>query len=275
MPGWRVNAGARCGGTERRVRLGDHQSDVLLTGSGERVLVLLHAIGTDRRAWSAVTAWMPSGVRCVSVDLHGFGSAGASPPTSLDDHADDVRAVLDQLGIERAHVAGHSYGGAVAATFALRHPERLATLGLVATVVTAPRELFEERSRHARQHGVESYVDSTVARWFTPAELDDRGAPIEYVSEVLRSTPLASWVAGWQILARHDVAGRLGEITAPVTVVAGELDTACPAGPLRDATARVRDGSFHLVRGAAHMLPLERPFELARVLYAGLKRHDP
>lgn len=266
-----TTAGAADQAIEIGVALRDHESVVSVSGSGPDTLLLTHAIGTDRHLWRWVTAWMPADVRCIAVDLHGFGSASASPPTSLNDHADDLVTILDRLGVERAHVAGHSYGGAVAATFALNHQERLASLGLVATVISAPQALFAERARSAEADGVGSYVEPTMARWFTEDELLDPGRPVQYVAEVLRRTPLASWVAGWRILAGHDISARLGEIMVPTAVVAGELDAACPADELERAAQRMPNARFTALRGGAHVLPLEKPFELAQVLYSSIR----
>lgn len=272
MNGTQARAPERVGeAIEVGVVLRDHESVVSVSGSGPETLLLTHAIGTDRQLWRWVTAWMPADVRCIAVDLHGFGSASATPPTSLANHADDLVSILDQLGIEQAHVAGHSYGGAVAATFALGHQERLASLGLIATVVSAPRALFTERARLAEAGGAGSFVEPTLARWFTEDELRHPGRPVHDVAEVLRRTPLASWVAGWRILAGHDISARLGEIMVPTTVVAGEVDVACPADHLECAARQLPNARFTVLRGGAHVLPLEKPFELAQLLYSSIR----
>lgn len=256
----------------QRLSLASHQTDVAVSGAGDDAVILLHAIGIDRQVWAAVAAWLPACVRAVAVDLHGFGSAAASPPASMDDHATDLADVLDQLGIERAHVAGVSYGGAVALTFALRHPERVASLGVAASLARAPAEVFEQRARLAEESGPDAYVEPTIERWFTAEERAVRSAPVRYVNDCLRRTPVASWARGWRVLGAVDILDDLGSITCPATVVAGELDTSCTPASMQQIAERLGDATFHVLRGAAHMLPLEQPFALARHLYAGTRR---
>lgn len=245
-----------------------------LTGDGPQTVVLLHAIGLDGRVWQLVTAGMPTSLRCVAVDLRGFGRSDAGAPTSLAQHADDVAALLDHLGVARAHLVGHSYGGAVAAAFALRHPQRIATLGLLASIVTAPRRLFLQRAAAAESGTVEDIVAVTVPRWFTPAELDHPGRPIEYVTEALQQVSTANWAAAWRILAQYDLAPELAGIGVPTQFVAGEVDQAIPRDQLIDAARTLACATLTVVPGAAHMLPLERPFEIAELISRHLWRQD-
>jgi len=81
---------------------------------GSTPLVLLHAIGLDRHSWDPVIAALPATMGAIACDLRGHGSAEGNPPTTLEAHADDLLAMLDAFAIDRAHIAGISYGGAVA-----------------------------------------------------------------------------------------------------------------------------------------------------------------
>jgi pimeloyl-ACP methyl ester carboxylesterase len=74
------------------------------------------------------------------------------------------------------------------------------------------------------------------------------------------------------VLGAVDILDDLGSITCPATVVAGELDTSCTPASMRQIAEGLGDATFHVLSGAAHMLPLEQPFALARHLYAGTRR---
>jgi 3-oxoadipate enol-lactonase len=100
--------------TVRRVALGDHQTEIAVAGEGSETVVLLHAIGLSWQMWRETMLASPPGKRLVACDLRGHGVAAGTPPTTLEQHADDVRDLLDALGIERARIVGLSYGGAVA-----------------------------------------------------------------------------------------------------------------------------------------------------------------
>lgn len=252
--------------------LTSHRTTLTSTGRGDEVILFLHAIGLDRQAWGAVAAWLPTDIRTIAVDLRGYGSATASAPVSLDGHAADLVEILDRLGVDRAHVVGHSYGGAVALTMALGSPGRVASLGMVASLAKAPVQIFEDRAVLAEESGVEAYVASTVERWFTPEECAADAAPIRYVEGCLRATPVVNWAQGWRVLSAIDVLDDLDRVTCPATVVAGEFDTSCPPASMARIAEGLPDATFHVLPGASHMLPLEQPFALARQLLAGVTR---
>lgn len=100
---------------------------------GELPLVLaLHGITANALSWGAVASAVAGRARVVAPDLRGrAGSRAVAGPWGLGEHADDVPAVLDHLGVERAVLAGHSMGAFVAALAAARHPERVSGVLLV------------------------------------------------------------------------------------------------------------------------------------------------
>ncbi len=100
-------------------------------GEGE-VLVLLHGLGCSARDWGLQMPALSSHFRVIAPSLRGFGdSARHSGPSSIMQYAEDVAALLDALGIERAHVFGHSMGGAVALQMAVAFQPRLLSLIVV------------------------------------------------------------------------------------------------------------------------------------------------
>src|SRR5258708_7458939 len=103
------------------------------TGRGEP-LVLLHAFPLDGRMWLAQKDELAGSVRVIVPDLRGFGrSAELAPAHSMGEYADDVAALLDTLGIDRATIVGLSMGGYIALALARLHPHRLSRLGLADT----------------------------------------------------------------------------------------------------------------------------------------------
>lgn len=99
--------------------------------AGGTPLVGIHGITANHLAWSLVADALP-GVRVVAPDLRGRGRSGDLPgPYAMTAHADDTARMLDDLGIERAVVAGHSMGGFVAVRLAERHPDRVERLVLI------------------------------------------------------------------------------------------------------------------------------------------------
>ncbi len=100
-------------------------------GAGVPTVLAIHGITSSHRAWAPMARQLPD-VRIVAPDLRGRGGSRALPgPYGMARHADDVAALLDELGVDRCVVVGHSMGGYVAVTLAARHPERVAGLVLV------------------------------------------------------------------------------------------------------------------------------------------------
>jgi 3-oxoadipate enol-lactonase len=106
---------------------------VIDEGSGERAIVLLHGLGLDSHSWRPVAEILQSkGFRVVRPDLRAHGRIdGDSSPYTLPDLTADVVQVLDELGVARAHLVGHSLGGTVAAEVAVSHPARVSSVTVV------------------------------------------------------------------------------------------------------------------------------------------------
>ncbi|HEX6873424.1 MAG TPA: alpha/beta fold hydrolase [Micromonosporaceae bacterium] len=103
------------------------------------VVLAAHGITANALAWAEVARSLAGRVTLVAPDLRGrAGSRGVAAPYGLAAHADDLVAVLDQLGLDRAPVAGHSMGAFVAAIAAVRHPDRVASVLLVDGGVALP-----------------------------------------------------------------------------------------------------------------------------------------
>lgn len=105
-----------------------------VTGSGPHTIVLTHGLAGSGALWREQVRGLSGEFRVVTWDLRGHGQSGAAAGAfTLIDLAEDLGAVLDRVGIDRAVVLGHSAGGVIAIRFALDHPERVAALVLVGT----------------------------------------------------------------------------------------------------------------------------------------------
>jgi 3-oxoadipate enol-lactonase len=136
-----------------RIRLADHETVVAQRGDAGPAVLLLHALGLDRRMWDPVLDSLSAGRRVFAYDVRGHGSAAGSPsPFTMADAAADLFGVLDALGLDRAHIVGLSYGGGIAQAAAVSHPERIASLSLLATT-DHPFGAFEDRAARARPKG--------------------------------------------------------------------------------------------------------------------------
>lgn len=244
-------------------------------------LVFLHAGVTDGRLWDAAMA-AAAGVRsALRLDRRGFGQTrirAAQPHVWIE----DLRAVLDALGLARVELVGCSQGGRIAIDFALAWPERVAGLTLVAPAVTgAPAPALDAASLalDAATDAADAAGDlaelNRLEAWLW---LDGPGQPegrvggaaralfLDMNANALRLQPMAgepvSSPAAWE---------RLEALPRPVRLVWGELDLPHLVDRCRQIAARLPDAQHWALPGVAHLPSLEAPQAFNTVLQqAGL-----
>ena len=134
------------------------------------VVVLSTSLGATRGMWDPQVPALAERYRVVTYDTRGHGDS-PSPvgPYTLDDLVDDVVALLDRLGVRRAHLAGLSLGGMTALRLAAREPERVDRLVALATSARPDPPVFLDRAAAARAGGTAPLAPAVVSRWLTPA----------------------------------------------------------------------------------------------------------
>lgn len=153
-------------------------------GQGPPV-VLVHGTPLDAKAWDGLVPRLAARHRVIAYDLRGHGSARSCPlPGTYAPLIDDLALLLDELGLERAHVAGHSFGGQVAASFAVAHPERVEALTVVCPRST-PFPPFAAAAEAIERDGIRSVAASALARWFTPEALARDAPAVRYARSCL------------------------------------------------------------------------------------------
>ena len=267
-----TEAGIRRPPALQRVRLADHETVVARRGDSGPAVVLVHALGLDWQMWDEVMTVLAVGRRVFAYDIRGHGAAVGSPtPFTMTDTARDLIGVLDQLGLDSAHVVGLSYGGGIAQATAVAHPERFDSLSLLATT-DYPFPAFEGRARSGEVDGMAAQVVPSLTRWFTADALAVNGPAVRYARERVLRMPAADWAGAWRAFEGIDVQGRLGEFAAPVLVLAGELDASCTPEIMTGVAKRISGSTYEELPGTPHMMSLERPAEVAQALDRFLSR---
>ena len=236
-------------------------------------VVLVNSLATTTAMWDDVVPLLAQRFDVVRFDQRDRGGPAAQEPFTLDDLVDDVFAALDEVGAERAHVAGISLGGLVALRAARRRPDRVATLVAMCCAARFSRDIWVERSRLVREQGVTPIVPAVLDRWFTREFQERRPDVLARYRQMLESTDAAGYAHAGDVLAGADVRDDLPGITVPTLVVSGEADTANPV-PDQELIARAVPGARHeIVRGAAHLAPVAEPGEVARLLAGHAAAH--
>jgi 3-oxoadipate enol-lactonase len=250
----------------RRIALHDHETVVASVGTDGPPVLLVHALGLDWRMWEPVLPALAAGRRVFAYDIRGHGAAAGSPvPGTMNDTANDLVGVLDALGLDRAHVVGLSYGGGIAQTAAVAHPERFASLALLATT-DHPFTAFEARARSAEVDGMAEQVVPSLTRWFTSAALAVDPWGVRYARERVLRGSAVDWAAAWRAFARLDVEGSLATFEPPTLVLVGEHDASTTPEIMSAIHERIPGSTFEQLPGTPHMQTLERPDLVAPAL---------
>ena len=228
-------------------------------------LLLLTGLGYASWCWQRQLPEWSRSFRCIAVDNRGSGRSPKPPgPTSIEEMADDAAEMLDG---RRAHVCGHSMGGYLAQTLALRHPELVERVVLVATatggpdVVPTPPATREAWLENAERPPAE-FARATMPLSFRPRWTDEH--PDEFEA-LLRDrlefpTPTESWRAQYDAciewMSRR---APLEELTAPTLVLHGDADRIVAYENGRALAARLPSGRFETFDGAGHLLFIEEP----------------
>ncbi|EGD53370.1 3-oxoadipate enol-lactonase [Gordonia neofelifaecis] len=224
-------------------------------------VVLSNSLGSTHRMWDAQIADLEQHFMVVRYDTRGHGlSPVPDGPYSMDDLADDVLAVLDGLGIERAHFVGLSLGGMTGMRLAVRDPARVNRLALLCTGAKLDNAAsYAERAVAVRADGVASVAEAVVGRWFTPEYLAADADRRHYYETMVASTPAEGYAGCCEAIAAMDQRADLPRITAPTLAVAGADDTATGPSTLAEIAGGVRHGRLLVVPDAAHLAPAQQP----------------
>ncbi|WP_405551879.1 alpha/beta fold hydrolase [Streptomyces sp. NBC_01171] len=231
------------------------------------VLILGPSLGTtwhmfDRQVPELVKQW-----RVLRFDLPGHGGAPAHPAGSVAELATRLLATLDSLGVQRFGYAGCALGGAVGIELALRHPERLASLALVAA---SPRfgtpDEFRQRGVIVRTNGLDPIARSAPDRWFTGGFAAAQPAITEWAVQMVRTTDPGCYIAACEALAAFDVRPELGRIGVPTLVLVGSEDQVTGPAEARTLVAGIHDARLAVVPGASHLVPVEQPAAVTDLL---------
>ena len=235
-------------------------------------VVLIHGFGGDLNSWMFNQPALAAAHRTVALDLPGHGGSekrvGAGTVTVL---ADAVVAALPALGIGRAHLVGHSLGGAVALDIALRYPDLVASLSLIAPAGLGPEidagfiDGFIAADRRKA-------IQPVLARLFVDPGLVSRDMAedvlrfkrLDGVGAALAAIAAANFPGGTQATKLRE---RLGEVGVKTQVIWGEGDTILPSRHAQGLPANV---AVHVLPGAAHMPHMEKAGEVNRLLLAFL-----
>ncbi|BCL26618.1 4-carboxymuconolactone decarboxylase [Streptomyces aurantiacus] len=231
------------------------------------VLILGPSLGTTWHMWDRQVPELAKQWRVFRFDLPGHGGAPAHPTGSVTELAERLLATLDGLGVQRFGYAGCALGGAVGAELALRRPERVASLTLIAA---SPRfgtaDEFRQRGVIVRSNGLDPIARTSPERWFTTGFAAAQPAITEWAVQMVRTTDPGCYIAACEALAAFDIRADLGRIGVPTLVLVGSDDQVTGPAEARTLVAGIPDARLAVVPGASHLVPVEQPAAVTDLL---------
>lgn len=244
-------------------------------GTGPTAL-FLHGFPLDSTMWLDQVVGLHGQGERIAMDLRGNGR---SEPThrevvSIDDHADDVVAVVDALGVLKVDLVGFSMGGYIALSVAERYPDRLRSLALIDSRADADTDAGKANRANAAVRatlqGREALAQELIEVLLAPSATLLAKARLRTMVEACSFETIVASQAG--MAQRPDRNKVVAALDVPFLAVVGEQDGVTPPDLSIAMGKAARDGMSVVVPGAGHMAPIEKPKAVNDILKDWLKK---
>jgi 3-oxoadipate enol-lactonase len=221
---------------------------------GRPWLILSNSLGTHLGMWDPQMAALRGRFRVLRYDTRGHGmSAVPEGPYSVEQLGRDVVALMDELGISRAHFCGLSMGGMTGMWLGVHAAERIDRLVLCNTsALIGPAEVWNARIAKVNSEGMEAIVPAVIDRWFTSGYQQRAPKEVAKVRDMLLQTPADGYTANCAAVRDMDQRADVVHIKVPTLVIAGTHDLATPAKDGK-AVADSIPGARYVELDAAHL----------------------
>ncbi|KTD24617.1 alpha/beta fold hydrolase [Legionella maceachernii] len=231
-------------------------------GEGE-VLVLIHPFPADKALWAPQQQTLKEHFRLITLDLWGFGhSEGTSgQPIKMEEYADQVAQLLDQLYIKKAIIGGESMGGYVALAFLRKYPEKVGGLILSNTQTAADSsEVKKAREMAAKKvlaQGSEQLINDFIVKALSSDASEQTRLFLQNIVMVQTPTAIASALKG--MANREDTANTLVDTKIPFLIITSDRDTVVPPQQSANMHALAKNSKLVVITNAGHLSNLEQP----------------
>lgn len=242
-------------------------------------VVLIHGLGLTRQTtWAHLVPLLAKDFRVITYDLPGHGeSALPSAPVSLSLLSRQLFALLDELGIESAALAGFSLGGMINRRCAIDHPGRVSALAILNSPHERDaelQELVERQARDAGAGGPAATIDAALQRWFTPEFHQQHPGPVALIRETVLANDPQNYAAHRQVLAEgvRELIRPNPPIAQPALVMTCENDTGSTPAMSEAIGNEIAGSEVAIVPNLRHLGLVEEPALFAETLIRFLQR---
>jgi 3-oxoadipate enol-lactonase len=233
--------------------------------------VFLHAFPMNRTMWAPQLSALVERCRCIAVDVRGFGESTIMPPYSMEQYADDLAHLLEQLRLDKVVLIGCSMGAAIALSFWRRYRQHVRALVLSGARAGIDSDETLARRRHlihaVREQGSIAVANAQIALLVGPTTREKQPDTYDAVHRTVAVAPVEGIVGALEaMMLRPDSTSTLPTIDVPTLVVAGDEDTAAPVREAQFIHQQVAGSRLEVIEQAGHLCNLERPAAFNHVL---------
>jgi pimeloyl-ACP methyl ester carboxylesterase len=240
------------------VKVNGKELAVEIDGDGTPVL-LVHGLGATSNFYQVQTDALAGRFRVIRPDSAGAGRSPVADGISVESHADDLAALLDELGIESAAVVGHSLGTLVVRALAARHPQKVAKLVLLGAVrepAEAGRQAQRDRAALLREQGTAAVAPAVVANALSETTRRDKPEVAAFVRELVMRQDPEGYARNCEALADATDPGPI-DPNLPLLLITGSDDKVGPPDASQELAAVHGSATVEIVPGVGHWTALE------------------
>jgi len=250
----------------------------VLGRSSATPVLMIQGLGADKHGWDMQRLPLAMQYRVIALDNRGAGRSDKPfGHYSLEQMADDAIAVLDQVGVAKAHIVGASMGGAITQIIGLKYPERVMSLTLACTACRNHpwrRELLNSWATAATENGIGA-MTREAARWVIGPRSFRRLVPaFGWLGPLAMGRTSHAFVAQVKAILDVDdsISDQLVDVKAPTLVLVGNQDILTPRGDSEEIAERMPNAELVVISGAAHGFMVEHASTFNKVLLEFLGR---
>ncbi|HMB94539.1 MAG TPA: alpha/beta fold hydrolase [Tepidisphaeraceae bacterium] len=234
-------------------------------------IILVHCFPLDSRMWQAQIDALSDHYRIIAPDLRGFGQSISSESFTINSLADDLHALLSNIGALPCLLAGLSMGGYVALAYAKKFPADLRGLALIDTRADADTpEARENRNKMielAKSAGSKAIADAMFPKLLCASTIQNHPPIAQNARLIMQSqSPLTLQHALAAMRDREDQTGNLPSIVVPTLILVGEQDAITPPPMAQAMQKLLPDSKLVPIPDAGHLSPMEQPDAVNRAL---------
>lgn len=247
------------------------------TGGAGMPLLLIHGFPLDRTLWAPQTRGLADVARVIAPDLRGFGESGMpAGAVTMETYANDLRALLDALGIKHAVIGGLSMGGYIALAFYRQYAPRVRALILANTRASADspegKQARDESAALAHAQGATAIAAKMLPKMLAPQTIAARSDVVAAARAMMERQSVAGSVAALAAMRdRPDSTPTLAAIAVPTLILTGAEETVIAPQEVQTMREAIHGARLITIAGAAHLSNFEQPDAFNRAVREFLK----